>query len=238
MNHRLVFTAYSRPRYFIEVLQAWENVRGYPRWRPHAFIEPSPHEHVMTFAAATFGAGVTVNPHRRGVLSNPWHALETAFTDGADFTVLAEEDVLPSTDVLELFTDAAHRFRDQHILAVCAASFAPTCPADQVQQLTAHQAFSPLIWGTWRDRWTGVLRDTWDHHYDTGTPEHPESGWDWNINLRIMKDWRVISPIASRSVHIGADGGTHTTAQSFPASVAPTFTADRAPGAFLAPTDM
>ncbi len=237
MKRRLVFTAYNRPVYFEPVMAAWTQVRGFGDWQPEVFLEPSPAAEAMTGIAAEAGAAVTRNPLKRGVLSNPWNALYTAFNAGADFVVLAEDDVLVSDDILEYFTWASTTFADQHILTVCACSFAPACAPGHEQNTVRHKQFTPLIWGTWADRWTDQLRDTWDHHYSTGTSEAPQSGWDWNINLRIMRDWDVISPIASRSTHIGRHGGAHTTAQTFPGSIAPTFAAHRPSAPFCPPSN-
>jgi hypothetical protein len=229
VKRSLVFTAYNRPQYFTPVMASWAAVRGFADWDPVVFLEPSPVQQEMTRIAAAAGAGVWANPHRRGVSDNPWYALDTAFTvgEGSDFAVLAEDDVLVSDDVLEYFSWAAQRFRREHILTVCAASFATTCPPDQEQDTVRSGQFCPLVWGTWADRWTAVLRDSWDHDYSSGTATQPQCGWDWNIGLRVMGDWQVIAPAASRSVHIGADGGAHCTPAHFPATVAPTFTAHR-----------
>ncbi len=95
MNLRLVFTAYNRPHYFAEVLDAWTRVRGFADWKPLVMLEPSDVWEQMSALAQGAGATVHLNPRRYGVLSNPWHALNTAFGDGADFAVLAEDDLLP-----------------------------------------------------------------------------------------------------------------------------------------------
>lgn len=237
MNHRLVFTATNRPFYFRPVLDAWIAVRGFAGWRPLVFVEPTPVAAQMAALAAAAGAAVVRNPVRRGVLSNPWHALDHAFADGADFAVLAEDDVLVSDDVLEYFTWAAASFADAHLLTVCAASFAPACAPGHEQHTVRTKQFCPLVWGTWADRWTGVLRESWDHDYSSGTPQAPQSGWDWNINLRVMADWDALAPVASRSTHIGEHLGAHTTAATFPGSQAPTFRPHRPPAPFVAPSN-
>lgn len=230
---RLVYTAHQRPFYFQPVLKLWQQVRGFEEWQPTVFLEPSASQEGMTRIAKEAGLSVRLNEQRLGVLRNPWRALNTAFTESADFVVLAEEDVVVSSDILEYFTWAAERFRDEHVLAICACSFADTCPPEQEQLVTISQHFCCLIWGTWSDRWTNVLRDTWDHNYSSGTPEHPESGWDWNINLRVMQDWNIISPVASRSSHIGEILGAHTSPETFPGSIAKTFRPDRKPAPFV-----
>ncbi len=224
MNRRLVFTATDRPYYFQPVLDSWRTARGFLDWHPTVHLEPSPVQDAMLRMAHGAQADVQVNRRRLGVLRNPWNALDSAFTAGADFVVLAEDDVLVSDDVLDYFTWASTALAHEHVLAVCACSMQPQPDAD-VNLVVTHRRFNPLVWGTWRDRWTTVLRDTWDHDYSSGTPDAPQSGWDWNINLRVMQDWVVAAPVVSRSTHIGKYGGTHMRPEDFTGSVAPTFAA-------------
>lgn len=232
--NRLVFTATDRPQYFQPVMDTWQNARGYADWQPTVYLEPTCLTVIMDGIARGHDADVHHNTSRLGVLKNPWHALESAFNTGADFVVLAEDDVLVSSDILEYFTWAADQFRDQPVLAVCACSFEPTCPPHDQQSVVTHQRFCSLVWATWRDRWIDTLRNTWDHDYTSGTPAQPQSGWDWNINLRILPgtDLQVVTPLASRSSHIGEHHGTHTSSDTFPGSVAHTFHQDRPPAPF------
>lgn len=230
---RLVFTAHQRPFYLSQVMDHWLQVRGFEDWSPTMFLEPSPSQNAMTAIAKEAGVSVRLNQQRLGVLRNPWHALEAGFISD-EFVVLAEDDVLVSDDILEYFTWAADEFRNDTVLAVCAASFRETTTPEQEHLALRHDSLCPLIWGTWRNRWTHLLRDTWDFDYSSGTPEQPQSGWDWNINLRIIPDAdvHIISPLASRSTHIGEHLGVHTTAETFPSSVAATFNRHRPPGTF------
>lgn len=227
MNTWLVFTAYNRPGYFDQVMAAWSQVRGLADWTPVVHLEPGPVADQMSAIATAAGVRVHLNPHRLGVLTNPWHALDTAFTAGADFVVLAEDDLLPGTDALEYFGWAAATLPGD-VLAVCAASLAPTATPGQDYDITLSGTFCSQLWGTWADRWTGVLRDTWDHDYSSGGAV--ENGWDWNIYRRLVPGRRVAHPVASRVTHIGRFGGTHTTEASFPASQLPTYVQHRPPG--------
>ncbi len=231
MRRRLVYTAYNRPAYFRTVLESWGGVRGFADWKPTVHLEPSDHADEMIAIAVAAGVLVRPNRHRRGVLGNPWHALDRAFNAGADFVVLAEDDVIVSDDILEYFTWASEHCRADTTLAVCASNHTTDPAADEYAALRSNR-FCPLVWGTWVEQWTGVLRDTWDHDYGSGTPDAPQSGWDWNINLRVMGERHVIVPAASRSRHIGRVDGTHTTALSFPGSVARTFRPHREMGTY------
>lgn len=173
----------------------------------------------MCAAAAAWAASaeVIVNPRRLGVLSNPWHALDLCFSRGAPFAVLAEEDTPVADDVLEYLAWARAAYEaDRQVAAVCAHYLGRPAAGDPAAVIR-DRLFSPVVWGTWADRWAALLRDTWDHDY-----EH--NGWDWHINsLLAGRDLRVIKPALSRSQHIGEHGGAHCTPGFYPQTVAASF---------------
>lgn len=234
MKLQLVLMANDRPEYFGDVADCWSGVRGLDQWQPYVSLEPTRRLDAMYGIAAAHGLAVHVNSARYGVLHHPWEIMDRMMLgSGADFTVIAEDDVLVSDDILEYFAWAAKRFADEHVLAVCASSFTENAEPGDFNRAVSHSHFSPMCWGTWDDRWGSVLRDTWDHDYSSGTAAGPQSGWDWNLNLRVIPpgQWQVVSPVASRTDHIGAVG-THTTALSFLESRSATFLQHRDPGEF------
>ncbi len=234
MKLQLVIMANNRPKYFHEVANYWTKVRGLERWSAYVSLEPSDRLESMHSIATSSAFPVHVNPARYGVLHHPWEIMDQMILgSGADFTVIAEDDVLVSDDILEYFAWVAERFADEHVLAVSAASFYETVAPHDLNRVVVHDGFTPMCWGTWDDRWSRVLRDTWDHNYSSGTPEAPQAGWDWNIDLRIIPQggWQIVSPVASRADHIGFFG-THTSALSFPGSRSATFLQHRDPGEF------
>src|SRR5687768_3214764 len=105
MITELVFTAYNRPNYFRQVIESWNAVRNLQQWRVSVHLEPSEVQDEMINLAFNLNTSVDVlvNPERAGVLTNPWNALDSAFNRGADFVVLAEDDVVVSQDILEYF---------------------------------------------------------------------------------------------------------------------------------------
>lgn len=231
---RLALMANDRPSYFIPVTAHWQQARGLDQWDPYVSLEPTSYLAEMHAIATERGFPVKVNPARWGVLHHPWRILESLFAEHhADFAVIAEDDVLVSDDILEYYTWAAKRFADERVLAVCSSSFREQASPAEDYRAVVHTGFTAMCWGTWGTRWQSVLRDTWDHNYSSGTPDAPQSGWDWNFNLRIIPqgNWQVVSPAASRTDHIGAVG-THTTAASFPGSRSATFVQHRDPGEF------
>lgn len=227
--YSVVFTCYNRPEFLSETLASWEKVRGIEAWRKWIFVEPSDRrdEVLRIINASSLDFTVVLNEWRFGVLHNPWAALDTAFYNGSDFAVLAEDDIIVSTDTVEYFTAASNMYSPDETLGVSAFT---TSPSGDSGKMLRVPTFGGLVWGVWRQSWYDHLRDTWDHDYSThnGIPGE-QSGWDWNINMRIMPKLgkNFISPEVSRSRHIGRYG-VHIQTKDFDVtSPSPSFIAER-----------
>lgn len=220
MKFELVFTAYNRPQYFTQAINSWNSVRNLRNWRATFHIEPSPVQNIMMNMASSLrtNVGITVNETLQGVLVNPWNAIDNAFARGADFVVLAEDDVVVSQDTLEFFEWTAVEYATGHNV-LCVNAFSQL-GGGRVNQITLEDPkFSPLVWGIWRNRWFDVVRDTWDKDYSSGNEDGSEAGWDWNINRIIAaENLHLVKPLHSRSDHIGEELGTHMTPDLFPTS--------------------
>lgn len=219
MKSEIVFTATNRPHYLEESINSWNGARGLSDWQATFFVEPSPiREHVIerAFNLSTTTT-VVLNESRLGVLVNPWTALNTKFEEGADFVILAEDDVVVSSDILEYFQWTSEEYSGVKKI-LCINAFSQIGGGKQ-NQIVQDQRFSPLVWGIWRDRWEEHLRATWDKDYSSGNADGSEAGWDWNINRILQnKDMRILKPLQSRSDHIGELGGAHMTPDLFPSS--------------------
>ena len=211
----VALTVSNRPHYLSETLACWSKVRGLDKLDEFVFmVEPTDVATAQLGIIHEFSSAVShqvnvrvmVNPRIYGVLHNPWEAFETCFKRGAGYTILAEEDLLVSDDILEYHEWARIKYRHDPQIAMN-SSFSLHNGAEN--EVVRQEYFECWIWGTWQDRWYSTLRDSWDHDYSTynGSPGH-ESGWDWNINTRIMpkSDMRCIVPVASRSRSIGLYG--------------------------------
>ena len=226
MKRAIFLTAYDRPEYLREALESWKNVRGQENWHFVAMIEPSPvgSEVVQMFEEFLKQSGfptyqILVNPQRYGVLHHPWVGFERLFmASNFDFVVRAEDDLRVSTDTLEYFEWASEQWQDNPSVAtVNAFTYATHGTANDVQLCPV---FSPLVWGTWRDRWADWMSRTWDHDYSTnnGTPME-QAGWDWNLNTRLFPQMGLHAafPLASRVDNIGLVG-THSTPENYSTS--------------------
>src|SRR5882724_5024243 len=196
-------TANNRPEYFKAVLDSWKNVRGI--WNMNICLEPSEHSREMNTIVREMCDErfiVTHNKEKLGVKDNPFHALDNLFKLGAPFVVLAEDDILVSNDIIEYFYWAAREYQhDETISTVCA--FSNHGGADTNEVLLAPSFCSPLVWGTWKNRWDINLHRDW---------YSDERGWDYGLNFRTReRGERALFPLQSRSSHIGDYGGTHAT---------------------------
>lgn len=227
MRRDLVFTAYNRPEYLQPTINSWNRVRNLSQWETTFYIEPSEVQDVVVDIALALNGPVTtrINSEVLGVLVNPWNALNTSFEGGADFVVLAEDDIIVSQDTIEMFEWASVEYAtSKNVMIINAFS---DIGGGKPNQLTQSAHFSPLVWGVWKKHWENHLRDTWDKDYSTGNPDGSEAGWDWNIN-RILTQLgnTTLKPLQSRSDHIGVIG-THMTPDLMDTSKGADFQATR-----------
>jgi hypothetical protein len=208
-----------REKYLRQALDSWSQVRGIQDARLLFCLEPVsrfrrsapglPPEQVggTSFPVAEFRDYIVrnfpgcwyhihVNERRLGCFLNTESALDLAFTrNEAEFAILAEEDMVVSTDILEYFAWAQRYRTDLQAQAVCAHAFVSDGRSDQAVRTSW---FSPLVWGTWRERWQDYIRPGWG-----GVPGNPDA-WDAGLRARIIEDkMACIFPALSRSQHIG-----------------------------------
>ena len=214
----VAFTVHDRPVYLRETLASWSQVRGTDHIPIIFRCEPGCYEAVAECRTVP-DAQVTVNTERLGVLANPWHAMEDAFATGADFAVLAEEDIIVSPDALEFFAWCQRYAGDPSVLAVSLHQ-RDAQPGGLSGVTTARWDYGGAhmwVWGTWRDRWENLLRDDWDFAYEENGGGPLQRGWDWRIRNKwcLQEGMRVIAPSMSRAQHIGKYGGAHATPAQF-----------------------
>ena len=217
MRRALLLTAYDRPDYLAEVLRSWSSVDGLTGWHVRAAVEPGQRQDEVLdlIRRALPGADVHVNDERLGVAVNPHRHLEALFAEGFDFVARTEDDLVVADDVLALLEHCSVRYDSTPEVAVaCAYSPAPAGADPAAVHRTT--AFSPWLWGTWRDRWTSLIGPTWDLDYSTWNDSPGfESGWDWNLNTRVLPahGLTTVAPLASRVQNIGVHG-QHGTADN------------------------
>jgi hypothetical protein len=206
----------QREKYLRATLDAWSRVRGIEAVRMVFCCEPEPRFPVAEFRSWCAGKFSRVfirpNEERLGCLENTRAAADAAFALGADFAVVAEEDITVATDVLEFFTWAQRYADDPEVVAACAHAFraGPAAPEGAAVRVSW---FSPLVWGTWRADWEGFIRPGWGievlaaaarEHSPVGDSCVNYQGWDLNLRLQIRAAQKYsIFPARSRALHIG-----------------------------------
>lgn len=185
-----------RPKYLARTVQSWARCRGEAQF---VFsLEPPIREfrvgEFTQWVHATFPhAVVIVHPQRLGCNANTYQAMRAGF-GLSGFTVVAEEDIEVSDDAIEYFTWASETYRSSpEVFAACAhVKDAGTGTAADVFRAPW---FSPLVWGTWRDRWEDQLQPGWLAFQDS---------WDAHARFRLFDRGSVsIFPALSRSRHFG-----------------------------------
>lgn len=192
-----------RQKYLRQSLGSWAQVRGIGDWHLLFSLEPCrqyfPIPDFTQWLHRVFGPAVSVHVHdeRQGCLKNTRAAMSAAFGMGAEFAVLAEEDVRVSLDTLEYLTWARDTYRDQAQVQTVCCHVKESDSADQAAVVRVPW-FAPLIWGTWKDRWQDFILPTW------GCAQGNLEGWDNNLREHInKKELHSIFPVRSRALHIG-----------------------------------
>ena len=231
----IAFTVNNRPEYLRQTLESWSRVRGISDWVLIFACEPGCPEAVDVCRSVDFApAVIATSPVRQGVLGNPWLALDHAFGVSPelhgprDFAILAEEDLIVSPDVLEYFAWCQRYADDPEVLGVTTyqhveqpGGLQGVGPADWSRDDSWHF----WIWGTWRDRWQSLLRDSWDVTYEENGGGPNQRGWDWKIRNTLVRGrgMTMIAPSMARSQHIGKHGGAHCQPQDFERLLSPSF---------------
>jgi hypothetical protein len=208
----------QRQKYLRQALDSWSQVRGVQEAHLLFCLEPLPffsrdraggpllERPGTAFPVAEFRAflqrsfrstEVIVNDKKLGPTGNTREAMHRAFAAGAEFTILAEEDLVVATDILEWFA-WAQRYRDMDGCGVTTVSAHAHRSAGTPAQAVRVPWFSPLAWGTWPDRWAQFIEPGWG-----GLPDNA-GAWDAQLRDRIVDAGLCsVFPARSRSQHIG-----------------------------------
>lgn len=197
----VVFTANDRPQYLAESLKSWSMVRGVEDMLLKFHCEPGCPEVVALCEDVDFAeTQVIVNAVKLGSQRNTYQALASAF-ELAEYVVLAEDDMVVSTDLLELHDWGRQKYRDDRVLAVTAGRGQDA--AEGGPAAVWRETVFGWMSGIWRDRWDLIGPD-WTFGY-----EH--DGWDRRLTdyWCLTRGFDTIMPAESRVQHIGVMGGTH-----------------------------
>jgi len=213
-NKAIFFTVYNRIEYLKPTLEQWRYVKNLEHYDIYFRIDPSEKTEDIVEEINKFSNDVNVNIktilnlEKQGCAKNTWNGFNHLFnthTNTYDFVILAEDDILPSTDVADYFSFLERKYKDDKEIAVISANY--EFPDNEQYSVSRVPIFRGQIWGTWKNIWNEFMKDTWDFDYSTGVDGGP-SGWDWNLSLRVLPDnnLKTLVPHSSRSQHIGVNG--------------------------------
>lgn len=227
----IFFTVYNRPEYLQPSLEQWQNVRGLEKYDIHFRIDPSEKTEEIVDLISKFSKNVNTdvrtifNLERQGCARNIWGGFNDLFNK-YDFLLLAEDDILPSTDVAEYFDFLERKYKDDHEIGFISANYEVL--GYDPYKVSRINGFRGQIWGMWKNIWENYVKNDWDFDYSTGVDGGP-SGWDWNLGLRVLpkNNLKCIVPHAARSQHIGVVG-IHCDETIFDSTQMKSFKPDRA----------
>lgn len=135
------------------------------------------------------------NSEHRGILWNPFVAVERAFRDGSSFNFFLEDDVVISPDAIDLTNWFIKNGSKYSLLHLFNLETDPSKP----DELEEHAGFAPYGWGISSNNWRNMIRNEWHDHL---------GGWDFSV-YKLIKDHTIplsLRPRFSRSNHIGRIG--------------------------------
>lgn len=192
----VAFPVWKRADLLQRTLESWSKVRGVQDAVLEFYCEPGCDESVALCESVDFCTHrVFVNHRRLGHAANVLEAMNNSFC-ATDYTVLALDDFLVSTDVLELYSWHRDRYRDDpSVLALTAGRDVPA-PSGGLAGVWRCQLIGACT-GFHRDKWQ-LLARRWGEATDAGW-------WPW-VNREFLQGGPgldVLFPSFSRADDIG-----------------------------------
>lgn len=196
----MTMTACNRPNYLKEVLDSLSKNAGIEKYTLHFGVEPINVDVCIVCNEVSFiKKEVTVNQKVLGVRNNPYETLERAFKKGYDAVLYLEDDVLLTTDTVNLADWYFKYEKANDYLCLNLYNHDSSATGDP-KAVIAGDKFSALG--------IGITRHQWYTHFKPNWYVHP-SGWDFCFTDLVNQGLKVLQPEISRSHHIGRFGGTY-----------------------------
>jgi hypothetical protein len=206
----ITITTYRRPHYLREGLASIEAAK--PEGYILCFgIEPGCDEIVQIARGVQFiETRITINPQILGVRRNPYTTLRRVFKEGSTFNIYLEEDVVISPDTFFLASwFQALPERDRY---VCLSLFNYESREGDEAACVVSKRLAPLGMGITEAAWKQWFKPNWRSDERSRRVYGPSChGWDWSMAALLAeeKDLKTVTPLLSRSNHIGRLGGYH-----------------------------
>jgi hypothetical protein len=161
---------------------------------------------------------VHAHPHKKGIRDNPYFLLNDVFNRmGSIFNVYMEEDVVLSPDAFRMADWYYEQTRANQERWLSLNFFHPGTKPDDPVGIMESKNFSALGMCITKPAWDRWFRPNW---YDDAKAarvhgEKDHQGWDWSMTATLATEapLMTLTPLFSRSNHIGRDDGVHATPQ-------------------------
>lgn len=216
----ITITAWKRPHYLRKALECLHQCdltapdgQDVTDWKLFCFLEPGCPETVKVCEEFQwYNKEIVVNRRRMGVRENPYCALNRVFEEGSKMNIYLEEDVVISRDAVRManwYWDITRA--DQERWLSLNYFHSGSNRADPVG-LIESKAFNALGMVMTRPAWLRWFQPNW--HNDSRSQAvwgKKYVGWDWAMTsmMAVEKPLMTLTPVFSRSNHIGRDGGVH-----------------------------
>lgn len=201
MNHVLMITAYRRPVYTQQVLDALAQCSGVEKYDIIVCLDPGFPAVREVLEKHPLKKELRLNPVRLGCGSNIRAAMDEGFSR-SDYVILLEDDCVPAREFLRFHEFCRARFADDKNVLNANAYNRHLAPPIRWHLVRRRPTFTPWGWGTWRDRWQTYIRPRWVQPGQNMT-------WDCVVSKIARGDRaEVFCPLA-RVQNIGANAGEH-----------------------------
>jgi hypothetical protein len=201
MRKTLTISAYNRPDYFAQVIQALAWCDGVGEYDVVAVLDPS--DKTEELAEISKGAGIQtmIMPERLGCGSMIRYCMELGF-EASDYHIHLEDDTVPSPDCLRWFEWAG---RNASPMTLTVSGYNQHGGEAEANFCGYRKWFTPWGWATWRDAWEKYLQPNWDTAF-----------WDGGVQrIRDNMGMGEVFPRVSRIQNIGATRGTFCPSEDF-----------------------
>lgn len=167
---------------------------------------------------------ITVNSFRLGTDKNGFLALRRAFEAGSDLNVHIEEDVILSSDALDVVLEEFPKMKaytDPGCLCFCLHNHnSQAMSEDTIRQIQCIHEFNPYGWACTKEQWQFLSAEWFTNRW---SPDGVQKyGWDWSVNYHCAnaKTHYTAMPLVSRATTIGELGGVNMSPEQWRAEFA------------------
>lgn len=204
-------TAYKRPEYLKQVLASIQANKFVDQYELFLGLEPGNNEIVdLVKSIDWIKTHIYVNDVVLGVRKNPHKLMNKVFLAGSIMNVYLEEDVIISPDALSMANWYLETQPENAWLSLNFLDYGSSTARPYV--LIASKKFNALGFCVKSWAWREHFSRFWMS--DDGTKRvygEEYSGWDWAVTAHLKENagLKTLTPMLSRSNHIGRNGGVH-----------------------------